>query len=206
MLAAYVALAFDPSDWMKALLIAAATIGLFLIAKRLGGGDSSTSSPEAHSDATHPYFEAPEQAESKAAEPAANDNSDQLDQQAEPVAEDDESRPKNIRITDWNFATFEVRDGPPDPTSFADDLTVNLYDRSSDHSWTQSYFVATPAGVEKMLQDKKWKSMFLPPVLVLSRYDVAELRAAILDDLGAMEEERGDVPPDAGDAAAIGET
>jgi hypothetical protein len=204
MFAFFVVLAFDPSDRLKVLLIAAATIALFLVAKRIGGGDSSTPSPEARSDATHPYFDLPEQAEPMETDPAAKGESVQPDQEAGPV-EDDESRPKNIRITDWNFATFEVRNGPPDPTSFADDLTVNLYDRSSDHSWTQSYFVATPAGLEKMLQDKKWKSMFLPPVLVLSRYDVSELRAAILDDLGAMEEERGDVPPNAGDTAAAGE-
>ena len=201
---AFVASSFDPSDWVKVVLIAGATIALFVFARRLGGGDSSAPSPEAGSDATHPYFEAPESPDPNDVEPAANGGPVQPDQEAGPI-KDDEVQPKNIQIKDWSFATFEVRDGPPDPTCFADDLTVNLYDRSSDHSWTQTYFVATPAGLEKMLRDKKWKSMFLPPVLVVSRYDVAELRAAILDDLGAMEEERGDVLPDASDAAPAGE-
>jgi hypothetical protein len=65
--------------------------------------------------------------------------------------------------------------------------------------------VATPAGLEKMLRKEKLSSMTIPQIIVVARYDLKEIRAAILDDLGATEALRGDVPPETGDDAAPGD-
>jgi hypothetical protein len=108
------------------------------------------------------------------------------------------------RIRDWNFVKFEIEAGPPHPDSFVDELLVNLYDKSTGQGWNKSYLVATPAGLEEILRKRKSNFIFLPQTLVMNRYDVNQLRKAVLGDLGAMEEERGDVPRDGTDATAPG--
>ncbi len=203
-LAAFLASLFDRSDWPKLLVIVGAMVALYVLAKRLGGGDepvppptdTQSSAPFSNSD-TDPV-------EPHESQDIENDP-DQHDLEEQPIAEDEDVQPRNIQITDWNFASFEIATGPPDRNCFADELSLNLYDKSSGHAWDQTYFVATPSGIEKMLRESKASFMFLAQVLVMNRYDVNRLRKAVLDDLGAMEEERGYVPPDASDDAAAGQ-
>ena len=130
-------------------------------------------------------------------------NSDELDDE-EPLGGEGDLQPRNTKITDWSFATFEIAAGPPDRNCFAEELWVDLHDDSSGHNWRQTYFVATPAGLQKTLRESKSKFIFIPKVLVMDRYDAKELRVVLLEDLAAMEEERGDVPLDATDAAEEG--
>jgi len=191
---------FDQSDALKLLGIVGAMVALYIVARRLGGGD----------EAIPPPSETPVPIESQRsqtlmaphAEGAEAEDPDQPEYEAEQSPEPEKSQPRNIRITNWNFEHFDIATGPPDPDSFADDLWMELYDSSSGHAWKQTRFVATPAGLTEMLRKEKWSSMLIPQALVMSRYDVKELRAAILDDLGAMEEQRGDVTDDDRDAAA----
>jgi hypothetical protein len=197
---------FDQSDWLKLLGIACAMVALYVIARRLGGGneaapppgDITSSTPFSTSRTVPTELEGPQAAEIG--------DPDQPGYTLLPEQEGDEPGQQNtIEIRAWNFATFEIETGPPDRNCFADDLWMDLYDSSTGHGWRQTYFVATPAGLEKMLRDNQSNFMFLPQVLVLNRYDVNELRKAVFDDLRAMEEQRGDVPPDASDATAAGQ-
>ena len=200
-LASFAGSTFDQSDWLKLLGIAGAAVALYLIAKRLGGGDEFCPPPMGTSSSTQVSTSQPELSEPEEKRDVEEDDADQPDDEEQPTAEE-EVQPRNIQITDWNFAKFEIAAGPPDRDSFADELTVNLYDRSTGHPWSQTYFVATPAGIEKMLRKSKSNFVLLPQILVMSRYDVTQLRKAVLSDLGAMEEERGDVPTDASDETA----
>jgi hypothetical protein len=191
-LASFAGSTFDQSDWLKLLGIAGAAVTLYLIAKRLGGGDEPYPSPTETSDSTSQT----EVSEPEGSQDPGGDDADQPCSEDQLTAEE-EVQPQNIQIADWNFAKFEIAAGPPDRDSFADELTVDLYDKSTGHAWQQTYFVATPAGLEKMLRANKSNFMSLPQVLVMNRYDVTQLRKAVLNDLEAMEEERGEVPPDA---------
>jgi len=193
---------FDQSDWLKLLGIAGAAVALYLIAKRLGGGDQSYPPPMDTSSSTEIPTQQVKPPEPDRSQETEEDDSDIPAHEERPTSAGSEVHPKHFQITEWNFATFDIETGPPDPDCFADELLMTMYDKSTAHAWKHSYFVATPAGLEKILRKKKWVSMFLPQVLVMARYDVKELRAAMLDDLGTMEMQRGDVPPDDGDDAA----
>ncbi len=83
-----------------------------------------------------------------------------------------------IRITKFFFKKIEAIPGPDDPEVFADELHIELYDPDSGHSWWQSYFVATPQGLAKILREKSWKYLHAPEILVLPRYDLEEIRRA----------------------------
>ena len=190
---------FDRSDWPKLLGLLGAMLALYILARKLSGRD----------DAMPPPSEVPEPVETEAPAMEAPDGQypevehlAKVDYEPEIKAKLESRQPRNIRIVNWNFEQFDLPAGPPDPENFADYLWTELYDASTGHAWKETRFVATPAGLAKMLRQKKWSSMEIPQTLVMSRYDPKELRAAVLDQLGAIETLRGDVSPEDGDAAA----
>jgi len=83
-----------------------------------------------------------------------------------------------IRITKFFFEKFDAIPGPDDPDAFADELHIQLYDPDTDHFWWQSYFVATPQGLSKILREKSWRYLHAPQILVFPRFDLEEIRRA----------------------------
>jgi hypothetical protein len=204
-LACLVASTFDQSDWLKLLGLVSAVVALYLVAKRLGSGDETVPPPiDTPVSTQHPsaYGASAEYDASPGSE--KKDDSEDPDYEEDPLTTEEEMQPRNTEIRDWNFVKFEIEAGPPHPDSFVDELLVNLYDKSTGQGWNKSYLVATPAGLEEILRKRKSNFIFLPQTLVMNRYDVNQLRKAVLGDLGAMEEERGDVPRDGTDATAPG--
>jgi hypothetical protein len=85
-----------------------------------------------------------------------------------------------LRITKFFFRKLDAIPSPPDPWNFADELTVEVYDPDSDHRWWQSYFVATPQGLAQTLRDKSWKYLYAAEMLVVPKYDLEEIRRAVV--------------------------
>jgi hypothetical protein len=93
-----------------------------------------------------------------------------------------------IRITKFFFKKTDAITGPADPEVFADELQVELYDPDSGHHWWQSYFVATPRGLDSILRQKSWRYLHAPQMLVISRYDLEEIRRAVVSRIMADHE------------------
>jgi len=93
-----------------------------------------------------------------------------------------------IRIQKFFFEKMDAIPGPDDPDVFADELHVELYDPDTDHTWWQSYFVATPLGLTKILRDRSWRYLHAPDVLVFPRYDLEEIRRAVVSRIMADHE------------------
>jgi hypothetical protein len=99
-----------------------------------------------------------------------------------------------IRIKKFFFEKVDAIPGPADPTVFADELNVELYDPDSDRGWWQSFFVATPQGLAQILREKSWKYLHAPEILVLPRYDLEEIRRAVVSRVVADHEFFKDKP------------
>jgi hypothetical protein len=93
-----------------------------------------------------------------------------------------------IRIKRLFFDKTDVYPGPDDPEVFAEEFHIELYDPDSDHSWWQSYFVATPQGLARILREKHWRYLHAPQVLVFPRYDLEEIRRAVVNRIVADNE------------------
>jgi hypothetical protein len=93
-----------------------------------------------------------------------------------------------IRMKKFFFEKINALSGPPDLDVFADELHIELYDPDSGSAWWQSYFVATPNGLSKILRDKSWKYLHAPEILVLPRYDLEEIRRATVSRIVADHE------------------
>jgi hypothetical protein len=85
-----------------------------------------------------------------------------------------------IQIKKFFFKKADALPGPDDPDAFADELHIELYDPDTDHGWWQSYFVATPQGLSGILRQKSWKYLYAPEMIVVPRYDLEEIRRAVV--------------------------
>jgi len=104
---------------------------------------------------------------------------------AQPVNED-ELRP--VRIVQMYFSKFDFDPGPPDRTSFADELFVKLYDENTGYDWTQSFFVATPQGLDEILERENWDYAYADKVFFVRRYDPKVIRQAVVEQLISTQE------------------
>jgi len=91
----------------------------------------------------------------------------------------------NIRIRKFFFNKADAIPGPDDPEVFVDELNIELYDPESGHSWWQQYFVATPQGLATILREKHWRYLHAPEILVFPRYNLEELRRAVVSRIMA---------------------
>jgi hypothetical protein len=94
----------------------------------------------------------------------------------------------NLRIRKFYFKKADAIPGPDDPEVFADELNIELYDPDSGHAWWQSYFVATPQGLGKLLREKSWRYLHAPEILVFPRYNLEEIRRAVVTRIRAENE------------------
>jgi hypothetical protein len=91
----------------------------------------------------------------------------------------------NLRIRKFYFKKADALPGPDDPEVFTDELNIELYDPDSGHAWWQSYFVATPQGLGKLLREKSWRYLHAPEILVFPRYNLEEIRRAVVSRIVA---------------------
>ena len=98
-----------------------------------------------------------------------------------------------VSVTQFNFVHFDAEPGPPDPESFADELVLELYDSASDFRWTMTYVVATPSGIQKLMDDERWKFFYASEIFVVKRYDLPTIREAVY---GRVKEVHEQVPLD----------
>ncbi len=176
----FAAFGIAPADATKFLLLVAAAAGLLALARwssRLGGGDRGFPSDVATPDAREPISG---RGWSGTAWPPS----------AEEVAASLPYDPSlgRIRIRKLYFDKADVSPGPADPEVFADDLHIELYDPETGHSWWQSYFIATPLGLAEILREKHWRYLHAPSILVLPRYDLEEIRRAVISRIVAENE------------------
>ena len=90
-----------------------------------------------------------------------------------------------LRIRKWFFDKTDVTPGPDNPEVFAEELHVELYDPDSGHAWWHTYFVATPQGLANTLREKHWRYLHAPSVLIFPRYDLEEIRRAVVSRIVA---------------------
>jgi hypothetical protein len=94
----------------------------------------------------------------------------------------------SLRIRKFYFKKADAIPGPDDPEVFADELNIELYDPDSGHAWWQSYFVATPLGLATVLREKSWRYLHAPEILVFPRYNLEEIRRAVVSRITAENE------------------
>jgi hypothetical protein len=124
-----------------------------------------------------------------------------------PVKQDDKGRFNRPYYSNYYFAKIDLVRGPADPRSFYDEFFLVAQDPASNHTWERKFIVATPSGLQEVMKQEQFASMYLEDdVVLVSEWDLAViLRTVIEEDLkrfGAIQE--NEVLPPLGSQADVG--
>lgn len=105
----------------------------------------------------------------------------------ERLADGEFNRPE---VRNYYFKTLDLVSGPEDPLVFCDEFCVE-FERPEDFNpamgsptWTAEYVVATPGGLQKMLEGGPDAHVFLSGnTIIVPRWDVPELLRTIVEDM-----------------------
>lgn len=100
-----------------------------------------------------------------------------------PVVQDEKGRFNRPYYTNYYFAKTDLVRGPADPRCFHDDLFLVAQDPGSQHMWETKYIVATPSGLQQLMSQEQFVSLYLEdPVVIVSEWNLAVVLRTVLDE------------------------
>jgi hypothetical protein len=84
----------------------------------------------------------------------------------------------------YYFGKIDLRAGPEDPESFCDDFYMEVRDVESSQSMHYTFVVATPAGLEAVLNKERLPALYLEQqVIIVPRWDLPEILNAAVREI-----------------------
>ncbi|HET9792490.1 MAG TPA: hypothetical protein VFR08_14425 [Candidatus Angelobacter sp.] len=116
-----------------------------------------------------------------------------------PVTEDDKGRFNRPYYTNYYFGKTDLVRGPADPRSFVDDLFLVSQDPGSEQVWETKYVVATPSGLQQLMNQEQYASLYLDDtVVIVSEWNLPVILRTVVDEdlkrFGAAGEEQQSPP------------
>jgi hypothetical protein len=100
-----------------------------------------------------------------------------------PVTEDDKGRFNRPYYTNYYFSKTDLVRGPADPRSFVDDLFLVAQDPGSEQVWETKYVVATPSGLQQLMNHEQYASLYLDDtVVIVSEWNLAMILRTVVDE------------------------
>ena len=92
-------------------------------------------------------------------------------------------RPK---ILNYYFLHTDLEAGPEDPANFYDDFYVEFENPENGHRWTSAYWVTTPAGLSRQIDESRKAAIWGNGTLIIKRFDLKTILRAILEEYAEM--------------------
>ena len=109
------------------------------------------------------------------------------------IKRDVDGRYNRPEFLNYYFEETDLMRGPENPASFYDDFYVLVRDIENNHTAFYKYFVATPAGLQKAMDDEHLPALYLEEqALIVSRWDVQLILDAAVKDIMKSYAERKD--------------
>ncbi|HEY2235514.1 MAG TPA: hypothetical protein VGK01_18735 [Candidatus Angelobacter sp.] len=110
-----------------------------------------------------------------------------------PINRDEDGRYNRPEFLNHYFEETDLVRGPENPAAFYDDFYVLVRDIENDHTALYKYFVATPAGLQKAMDDEHLPALYLEEqALIVSRWDVQLILDTAVKDIMKSYAERKD--------------
>ncbi len=104
--------------------------------------------------------------------------------QLPPVKRLDDGGFNRPNILNYHFAKTDLVRGPADPDCFYDEFFLEAQDPESEHVWTHTYSVATPAGLRRVMEDEKFDSLYFDrSVIIVPRWDLKLILGTVMDEI-----------------------
>lgn len=110
------------------------------------------------------------------------------------IKRDADGRYNRPEFLNYYFEETDLVLGPENPAAFYDDFYVLVRDIENNHTAFYKYFVATPAGLQKAMDDEHLPALYLEEqALIVSRWDVPLiLDTAVKDIMKSYTESKND--------------
>lgn len=87
-------------------------------------------------------------------------------------------------VRNYYFKKLDLVHGPDDPRCFCDEFFIQFEEPEMESVWTNEYIVATPAGLQQMLDSGGHDSLHFDGMLiVVPKWNLADLLKIILDEV-----------------------
>lgn len=100
-----------------------------------------------------------------------------------PVERNPNGRYNRPKVLNYYFANLDLKRGPENPRSFCDQLFIQFEAPETGAQWTSEYIVATPFGLQTLLDETGQNLALDGSVIIVPRWDMAEILRTILDDV-----------------------
>ena len=90
------------------------------------------------------------------------------------------NRPK---ILNYYFSNLDLKRGPENPRSFCDQFFIEFEAPESGARWTSEYIVATPFGLQDLIDQTGQSLAFDGTIIVVPRWDLAQVLQTVVDDM-----------------------
>jgi hypothetical protein len=116
-----------------------------------------------------------------------------------PVKQGEKGRFNRPYYSNYYFSKTDLVRGPADPKSFCDDFFLVAQDPASAHTWQRKFIVATPTGLEKLMTEEQFASLYLEDdVVLVAEWDLTVILRTVLEEdlkrFGAIQEHE-ELPP-----------
>jgi hypothetical protein len=100
-----------------------------------------------------------------------------------PVQQLPDGRYNRPNILNYYFSNLDLKTGPENPRSFCDQLFVEFESPETGARWTNEYTVASPFGLQSLLDETGQNLCFDGTVIIVPRWDIALILRTVLDDV-----------------------
>lgn len=170
-------------DWLKILIFAGAFLLLLLLGRILSASAEVHAHELPHDGAALVPVRPIDEPDAPAQGEALIGAEIGLPFSLPPVVQDSKGRFNRPYYTNYYFAKTDLVRGPSDPRSFHDDLFLVAQDPGSEHMWETRYIVATPSGLQQLMSQEQFVSLYLDdPVVVVSEWNLAVILRTVLDE------------------------
>jgi hypothetical protein len=103
--------------------------------------------------------------------------------QVPPVTRLGNGRYNRPNVLNYYFAKIDLVRGPEDSSSFCDEFYIKFQDPDSEHIWTDDFTVATPNGLQRVMNSEKFESLYLAGnVVLVSRWDLGLILQTVMEE------------------------
>jgi hypothetical protein len=109
------------------------------------------------------------------------------------IKRDPDGRYNRPEFLNYYFEETDLVRGPENPASFYDDFYLLVRDIENSHTMLYKYFVATPQGLQKAMDDEHLPALYLEDqAIVVPRWDVPLILETVVKDIMKSYDERKD--------------
>ena len=100
------------------------------------------------------------------------------------IKRDADGRYNRPEFLNYYFQETDLVRGPENPAAFCDDFYLLVRDIENSHTALYKYFVATPAGLQKAMDDEHLPALYLEDqALIVPRWDVSLILDTAVKDI-----------------------